>query len=283
MAPKKQGSLGPPPSAGRNNAKLPKRLLLHAEPKWGKTSFGAQFSKPIFMMTRGEDGLLTLIDSKQIESVDFLTSKPNGLDPKPTIDTWEDAKKCLSELICYDKTYDTLVIDTFNGLVQLMAESVCKRHYDGDFDKFNFYLAGDKRLSQSELPDFIELCERLRAQHQMTIVLLMHSQIKMTNNPEGENYDRWELTLAKFTKAVTERWVDAILFGGYRTFISMKSKNALKGKAEGGTQRVIHTTRTAAIDAGNRLGITDIIECGDTAEEAFTNFVSATIATSQRE
>src|SRR5262245_55584679 len=76
-----QGELMRPPTANRKlsdgigpslaqvttaTRKLPNRVILHGVEGWGKTSFAAQAPKPIFLMTRGEDGLETLIDSGQL-------------------------------------------------------------------------------------------------------------------------------------------------------------------------------------------------------------------------
>jgi len=45
---------------------LPSRLVLHAVEGWGKTSLAAQIPGVVFIETKGETGLETLIDSKQL-------------------------------------------------------------------------------------------------------------------------------------------------------------------------------------------------------------------------
>ena len=107
--------------------KLPSRIGIHALQKWGKTSFAAQAPNPIFLCTRGEDGLMTLIDSGQLPPIPHF----------PLIDTWNDAKLALSELTVHDHPYKTLVIDTLNGLARLKDEHVCRTKFDNnpvDFD-----------------------------------------------------------------------------------------------------------------------------------------------------
>jgi hypothetical protein len=44
-------------------AGLPNRCILHGVEGVGKTSFGCCAPKPVFLMTRGETGLITLVDS----------------------------------------------------------------------------------------------------------------------------------------------------------------------------------------------------------------------------
>jgi hypothetical protein len=45
---------------------LPNRYAFHAAPGFGKTSILAFSNAPIFLMTRGEDGLKSLIASGQL-------------------------------------------------------------------------------------------------------------------------------------------------------------------------------------------------------------------------
>lgn len=42
---------------------LPDRIIVHAPPGWGKTSLLACFPDPVFLCTRGEDGIMKLIAS----------------------------------------------------------------------------------------------------------------------------------------------------------------------------------------------------------------------------
>ena len=73
---------------------------------------------------------------------------------------------------------------------------------------------------------------------------------------------------------VTHKWADAILFGHTRT-TAKKEHGQSKAKAQGGTERVIRTTRTAAYDAGNRYNLPDEINCGRCAKDAWTAFAEA--------
>src|SRR6516162_8165348 len=84
---------------------LPNRYVLHAVEGWGKTSFGAQTPKPIFVQTRGETGLETLIDAARLPEVPHFAE---------TL-TWDELSSQIDALVEDEHDYRTLVLDTLNG------------------------------------------------------------------------------------------------------------------------------------------------------------------------
>lgn len=243
--------------------KLPNRVVLHALQKWGKTSWAAQAPSPVFLMTRGEDGLLTLMKSGQV--------KPTKHFPDPAC-SWNDLKLALNELVVKDHPYKTLVLDTLNGAERLCHEDFVERECDGNWQNFDAYGRGPK-LAVKGFIELTQLLDDLRRKG-MGIICLCHSMVKTFNNPEGPNYDRWEPVLAKESWAHVDRWTDMILFGAFET-ITEDKRNTGKAKARDGQTRLIMTERHAAYDAGNRHGLPPEIECGGSAEEGWKNFVEA--------
>jgi hypothetical protein len=244
---------------------LPNRLLLHAQQKWGKTSFAAQSPAPIFLCTRGEDGLDTLIKSGQLAPTEHY--------PEP-VTTWNHLLIGIDELLIHEHPHKTFNLDTVNGAQQLAIEHVVQTQFKGDIESYDAYGRGIKFV----VPEIIKLLtklDQLRTQRNMAVILLAHSQVKTFNNPEGENYDRWEPVLEKQVYALLDRWVDMILFGNFETYLDKKRKTDAKAKASGGTARIIHTQRQAAFDAGNRYGLPPEIECGDNPAAAWKAFVTA--------
>jgi hypothetical protein len=169
-----------------------------------------------------------------------------------------------------EHAHKTLILDTFNGAERLCHEHVCAHQYDGSWEKFDAYARGPK-VAVAEIVELFKDLDRLREKG-MAIILLCHSQVKTFRNPEGPDYDRWEPTLAKDTVGQLDRWCDMILFGRFETFAEKETKSAAKAKASGGQTRLIMTERHAAYDAGNRIGLPEEIECGNSAAEAWSNF-----------
>lgn len=176
--------------------KLPNRVALHSLPKWGKTSFAAFAPKPIFLMTRGEDGLLTLIDAGQLP--------PTPHFPEP-VQNWNHLLMALQELVAMEHDYKTLVLDTLNGAERLCHEWVCEHQCNNRWEDFDAYGRGPK-MAVAKMIELTQVLDRLRIKG-MSILLLCHSQVKTFKNPEGADYDRWEPVLAKESWAsLTAGW-----------------------------------------------------------------------------
>jgi hypothetical protein len=245
--------------------KLPNRVGLHALQGWGKSSWAAHAPSPLFLMTRGEDGLLTLIDSGQIPPT------PHYAEP---VSSWPALRCALSELALGGHKHRTFVLDTLNGAVRLIHEDVCDRHFDGKWPRFDAYGKG-MALAQTEVIELTQMLDRLREKG-MGILCLMHAQVRTFKNPDGHDYDRWEPVLDKQSWAILDRWLDMILFGMFETFVDPLSKDAAsKGKVKGGQHRLIMTERHASYDAKNRHGLPEEIDGGNSAKEAWDNFVKA--------
>lgn len=243
--------------------RLPSRAVLHAIPKWGKTSFSAHAPEPVFLMTRGEDGLLSLMEAGRVG--------PTAHFPEPFVG-WPALLSAVGELARGDHPYKTLVIDTINGAERLAHEETCQRDCSGDWTSFDSYGRGVK-LSLTRLIALTTALDKCR-EAGMGIMLLAHSQVKTFKNPSGPDYDRWEPTLSQQAWAHLNRWADMILFGQFEVATEQKDRRAAKAKA-GGQTRLIMTEPAAAYDAGNRAGLPDEIECGGSAAEAWQNFQQA--------
>lgn len=243
--------------------KLPSRMILHAIPKWGKTSFASMAPKPIFLMTRGEDGLLSLMDSGLVPPTPHFPETLRG---------WPDLMLALSELNVGSHEFRTVVIDTLNGAERLAHEHACTHSCGGDWEKFDAYGRGTK-ISLPLVIDLTTALDRLREKG-MSVILLAHSQVKTFRNPSGADYDRWEPVLAKESWAHLDRWADMILFGMFEV-VAEEKRGQSKAKAKGGKVRLLMTERQAEFDAGNRHGLPSEIECGESAQEAWANFAEA--------
>jgi hypothetical protein len=110
------------------------------------------------------------------------------------------------------------------------------------------------------------------------VFLIAHSTIRKFSNPEAADYDRWQ-SLSKHFWDRIYAWADIVLFGGFEVTLAKKNKRQNdaeeKAKASGGEHRVLYTERRAAFDAKNRHGLPPRIDCGNSAADAWSNFISA--------
>lgn len=259
--PNKRLSLAEIQTKGGN---LPSRVILHGVEKIGKTSMAAHAPKPIFLMARGETGLLTLIDAGIVPEMPYF----------PECQTWDDLLGGIETLTTEKHEYKTLVVDTLNGAERLCHEYVCGRDYGGRWGKdgFTSYNAGYE-VALADWRQLLCALDRLRELKGMSIFCLAHTRIKPFRNPLGADYDRFAPELHDKTWGMSHKWADIILFADFETWT--KEEKGARPKGLGGTGRILHTTRSAAWDAGNRHNLPPEISMGNNGKEAWTNFVTA--------
>jgi hypothetical protein len=245
---------------------LPNRYILHAIEGWGKTSFGAQCPKPIFLQTGGETGLETLIDAGRLPEI------PHA----PAAQNWDEVLAVVEFLRTEDHGFKTLVIDTINGAEALMHRHVCDRDYKGEWNEHGF-LSYNKgyEVSLKDWIGFLNALDGLRAERKMTIFALCHTKVKPFKNPEGPDFDRYQPDMHEKTWGLSHKWSDCVLFGNFEITVQTDKPEAKRGKGTGGNFRMLYTERHAAYDAKNRLGLPSEIEMGNSPQEAWAAFTAA--------
>jgi hypothetical protein len=186
----------------RSGSGLPNRCILHGVEGVGKTSFATCAPKPVVLMTRGETGLLTLIDSGQVSETAHF----------PELMTWSDLLAAIDALNTETHDYLTLAIDAINGAERLCHEHVCQRDFGGNWarDGFTSFMAGYE-VALADWRRLLDALDRLRAMRRMSILVLAHSKITPFRNPEGADYDRYAVDLHHKTWSLTHRWADLVL------------------------------------------------------------------------
>lgn len=246
-------------------SKRPNAVLLHGVEGIGKTSFGASAPSPVFLMTRGETGLETLIDNSRIKETPHF----------PEAQTWEEAIGMIRSLLEGQHEFKTLVIDTLNGLERLCHEHVCTTEFGGDWGEHGFASYGKgPEVALAAWRELLSLLDRLRVERRMSVLGLAHTKVKTFKNPEGPDFDRYTVDMHEKTWGLTHKWADVVLFATF--FVTTKKeKGSAREKGAGGKERLIYTERSAAWDAKNRLGLPEEIQMGSTGVDAWGNFVGA--------
>lgn len=249
---------------------LPNRYVLHAPEKWGKSSFGAQAPKPVFVQSKGETGLDPLISAGLIKETAHF----------PESQSWDEFLAYIRALRDEDHEYKTLVIDTINGAERLCHEFVCERDFENNWSDKGFasYQKGPE-VALSEWRVLLALLDEIRTQKRMTVFALCHTKVGKYQNPHGPDYDRFLPDMDRRTWALTAKWTDVILFGNFEDTVTAVRENKKtgeqKGKGVGGNVRLVYTEKSAAYDAGNRIGLPPEIEMGSSAAEGWRNFIEA--------
>lgn len=241
----------------------PTRVLMHSQEGWGKTWLAAHFPSTVWIAP--EDGF------------------PRDLPMQPAIipvRTWGDLFAAVKMLIEQPHNFLTLVIDTVDWLEPLLHRYVLDRDTGRetelnkkgralesieDYGYGKGYIAADEEWRR-----FIEALKELQARRGMHVVLLAHSMVKKFNNPQGEDFDRWQPKMHERITRVCVEWVETVLFGFYDLAAGkIGDEKRAKGISEG--KRLVGLRYSAMYDAKNRLGLPPVVEMTDTA--AFVGYL----------
>jgi len=216
----------------------PVRVLIYGPGGVGKTTFASEAKDAIVIPA--EDGA----DYKNVARF-------------PAAETWQDVLDATAELRESDHKHKALVLDSVDWMEQLISTHVCVKNKKESLESFG-YGAGFA-LVFDEMRAFISQLEKLRRDKGMAIIGICHSAVKPFNNPEGDNYDRYELKLQASKNAsvagLWKEWPDFLLFANYETVTTKEKNKPAKGESTG--QRFIFTQRSAAYDAKSRLALPD--------------------------
>lgn len=220
----------------RGRVKQPWRILLYGVEGIGKTTLAAATPSPIFL--GAEDG------SGHLDVPRF---------PAPA--GWEDVKAAVEVLLKEQHEFHTLVLDTIDWAEPLLWDFICARDKKTSIEDYGYGKGYQAALDEWRV--LLTQLERLRGVG-VNVMLLGHSQLKLFKNPEGDDFDRYELKLHAKAGGLVKEWCDAVLFANHETFAKKDEKTKrVKGISTGA--RWLYTQRTAAYDAKNRFGFPDLL------------------------
>ncbi len=152
--------------------------------------------------------------------------------------------------------YKTFVVDTLDAIEPLCWSFICQR--DGK-DSVEGYGYGKGYVAAlDEWRKFLAAVERLWQTRKVGVIFLAHAIVRPFKNPEGEDFDRYQLKLHEKAGGVVKEWTDCNLFARFETYAN-KKKGELKAKGISTGARVMHTERTAAYDAKNRYELPETL------------------------
>ncbi|MBS0289296.1 MAG: ATP-binding protein [Proteobacteria bacterium] len=209
----------------------PIRVVLYGVEGIGKSAFASKAPDPIFIAT--EDG------TSQLDITRF-----------PMANDWESVLKFVTLLLKEEHAYKTLVLDSLDWAERLCIDGICQQKKINsivDLPYGNGYVEVAKQFER--LVRGLDLLYKKG----MHVILIAHAQIKTFNNPEFENYDRYQLKLYEKVASIFKQWCDCLLFANFETFVSEAGDGFHKRHiAQSYGTRVLYTEHRAAFDAKNR-------------------------------
>lgn len=208
------------------------RILLYGTEGIGKSTFASQCPAPIFL--GAEDG------TAHLDVVRF-----------PSPQNWDDMRAAVQTLVADEHQYKTLVVDTVDWAEPLLWDFICRRDKKQNIEDYGYGKGYQAALDEWRI--FLSQLEKLREKN-INVLLLGHSQLKLFKNPEGEDFDRYELKLNLKAGGLIKEWCDAVLFARHEMDATKDKKtNRVRGISTGA--RLLHSEKTAAYDAKNRFNL----------------------------
>ena len=200
----------------------------------GKSTFGADAPKPVFLGT--DDGVATM-----------------NVASFPIPKTWQEVKAAIGELLMEVHEFETLVIDTVNGLEPLVWAHVCKEARVSSIEDVDGGFGKGYLRAEEEWVEFYKSLKRLRMK--MNVIILGHSKIKSTEDIFlGERYDRYLVKMDQRAADLMLESVDTMMFANFEQ-VASKEKGAKKAKMRGEGRRRMFTEARPAFVAKSRFDI----------------------------
>lgn len=222
----------------------PPLALFYGPDGVGKTALAAGAPSPLFLgAEQGSDHLD--VARLPIASIDGLTS-------------------ALSALAQPQEEYKTAVVDTLDWLETMIQKHVIAKHGRSGWTSIEEFGFGKGRVHCLEVwKELIPMFDAVRAAG-VGVVFLAHSMIKKFEDPSTpQGYERYQLKLQSGAQtdvaALLREYVDTVGFLNFETLTTTDDKR----RAFEGAGRILHTQRTPAYDAKNRLGLPAKIEIPD--------------------
>jgi hypothetical protein len=205
----------------------------------GKSTFGSQCPKPIFIQT--EEGLGNL-----------------GVQAFPHAEHLKDVHDALDHLLTEKHDYKTMVLDSLDWLEKLVFADAAASVGKTDIADIGF--GRGYRMAEVR---WLELLKKIKALNKKGtfIVLLAHCKIVKFEDPERDNYDRYSLDLYQGSSVniadMIAEFVDVLAFANYKVSLSKKEGGfgAESVKAKGAGERMLFLEERPAYVAKNRYGM----------------------------
>lgn len=233
------------------------KIVVYGSEGVGKTTFAAQFPNPLFIDT--EAGT---------QHYDVARVDPAPQSWTALLQTVRDVKT--------ERPCSTLVLDTADWAESIAMAHVCAEHKWASIETPG-YGAGYTALRE-EFGKLLNLLSDV-TETGINVVVTAHAAMRKFDQPdEAASYDRWELKLQKKVAPLLKEWADAVLFADYKTVVETVAAGMgqVKGKARGGSKRIMHTQHHACWDAKNRWGLADELPFDYTNIASYIPLVSAT-------
>jgi len=233
--------------------RAPRMLLIGVE-KIGKTSFatGTAFdddgaisdtglNSPVVIPCKGEEGA----DGMKVPVF-------------PTCASYNDVLDCIGALFSEDHVHKTAVLDSASALGPIVNDDVCTEFQVDNVRKVPGFRTGEAAVL-NRWRNILNGLDSLRNEKNMASIIIGHTKIKKHKNPDGDDYDTYDIDLEHTDVAeLLKRWADVILFCNTKVVVKKDGEDAkfAKAKRRGidatGGRRFLYTQKRPTHPGGGR-------------------------------
>lgn len=223
-------------STGRAR-KAPRIVLLGVEGV-GKSTWAAGANHPVFIPTKGEQGL------DEIDCAKF-----------PAVQSFKELIEAMGVLYQDDHAFKTVVIDSISALEPLIWDHTCQVNNVDSIEKVG---GGYGKWKNETLPYWREVMnglDALRDEKGIASILIGHVKTKEFNDPEADPYTQYQSDLTDNAANSMYRWADCVLFANFKRAAVVKNDagfNKKMSRATGTGQRILLTEKRPAHPGKNR-------------------------------
>lgn len=231
-------------------SKTPPRYVIYGPGSVGKSTLAASAPKPLFLCA--EDGAREL----KVSRFRFDDAARRVYPVK-----YEEVSEALAAVAQGDiGDRETLVLDGGHALDVLIQEYVMRQNPKWKSIQTAGFGVGEAEVLNMWRPIIARLDE-INTRRNMRIVLTGHQQIIKFKNPEGAEFDRYDLAVTKHPKgdvaAFLYGWADVFAFARFETLTQEIGKRTVAVSAD--PERVLQLSWTNAYQAKCRLGGPDTV------------------------
>jgi hypothetical protein len=251
------------PFAMPTAATLRPKILMYAEPGWGKTSTMAFAPNVAIVSAAGEDGYQSLLNAGRVPPV-----------PHKHVASWEEALSLCDDIAATDGI-DIVAFDAVRAFDDLCAEHVCKVQFKGQWgaNGFDSYGKGNEAVSR-EWIRLLAACDRIQRSGK-TVVWLGHSLVKPFQNPIGADYDRFIVDCRSKTSDVLCKWASDIMFGRFFSSADAADENSKVKAASRAAQRILYCENRPSYLAKSQSGFRAEIDISNDPKVAWSEIIAA--------
>jgi hypothetical protein len=207
------------------------RVVIYGVESVGKSTFAAQFPKPLFLDVEGGTAHL---DTDRVE-----------------IATLAELESAIRE--CQSTDYQSVIIDSADWAERLVLEGMLVQDKKKSVEDYG-YGKGFVMLAE-KFARLLTIADQMVAGGK-NVVFIAHSKVQRVEPPDMLSaYDRYELKLTKQSAPLLKEWADELWFFKFKTK-TVESESG-RSKGVGGKERIILTTHSAAYDAKTRSGLVE--------------------------